>query len=56
MSKLILLSIVIGMITIPVRAARVKDARKGLRKVIVQTLIFEVVYLFALRFLWGRFD
>lgn len=55
MSKLILLSTVIGLVAIPILAAREKNARKGLRKVIVQMLIFQVVYLLALRFLWGRF-
>jgi len=55
MSKLILLSILFAMIGIPARAARVKDARKGLRKVVMQALIFEGFYLFALRFFYGRF-
>ena len=56
MSKLILLSIVIGMIGIPARAAREKNAAKALKKVVLQMLIFEVFYLFALRYLYGRFD
>jgi hypothetical protein len=55
MSKLILLSLLFAMIWIPARAAREKNPRKALRKVIVQMLIFEVFYLFALRFLYGRF-
>jgi hypothetical protein len=55
MSKLILLSLLIAMIGIPARAAREKNSRKALRKVIVQTLIFEIFYLFALRYLYGRF-
>lgn len=56
MGKLILMSIIIGIIAIPTRAAREPDLRKGLRKVVKQMLIFEVIYLFALRYLWGRFE
>jgi len=54
MSKAILLSILFALIGIPARAAREKDARKALRKVVVQTLIFLGFYLFALRFFYGR--
>ena len=56
MAKLILMSIIIGMIVIPVRLSREGDSRKTTRKLIKQMLIFEVIYLFALRFLWGRFS
>jgi hypothetical protein len=56
MSKLILMSIVIAMVVIPVRASREKDARKGLKKMTSHMLMFGVFYVFALRFLWGRFD
>ena len=55
MSKLILMSIMLAMIGIPARLAREKKPRDALRKVIKQMLIFEVIYLFALRYLWGRF-
>ncbi len=55
MSKLILLSILIAMIGIPARAARQKNPRKALKSVVVQMLIFEAFYWFALRFLYGRF-
>jgi hypothetical protein len=56
MGKLILMSIIIGMIIIPTRAAREPDPRKGLRKVVKEMLIFEVIYLLALRYVWGRFE
>jgi hypothetical protein len=56
MSKLILMSIVIAMVVIPVRASREADARKGMRMMIKQMLIFGVVYELLLRFAWGRFD
>jgi|GEM_PF-878332 len=55
MSKLILMSIMIAMIGIPARAAREKNSRKALKNVIVQMLAFEVFYLFALSYLYGRF-
>lgn len=55
MSKLILLSIIIAMIAIPARAAREKNPRKALRRVIIQAIVFEAVYLFALRYLYGLF-
>jgi hypothetical protein len=55
MSKLILLSIMLGMITIPTRAARDPNPRRGLKKALKQVLIFEAFYTFALLFLWGRF-
>lgn len=56
MSMLILLSLLFAMIGIPARAAREKNAHKALRKAILHTLIFEVFYLFALRYLYGRFN
>lgn len=55
MSKLILMSILIGMIGIPARAAREKNPRKAVKRVIVQMLIFDAFYLFALSYLYGRF-
>jgi F0F1-type ATP synthase membrane subunit c/vacuolar-type H+-ATPase subunit K len=56
MSKLILMSILIGMIGIPARAARAKNPRKALKSLIVQMLLFEAFYLFALSYLYGRFS
>jgi hypothetical protein len=55
MSKLILLSILIATIALPARAAREKNARRGLRKALVYMAIFNFFYLFSLLFLWGRF-
>lgn len=54
MSKLILLSIIIAIIAVPARAARLPNPRKGLRKVVLQILLFEAFYAFALIFLYGR--
>ena len=54
MSKLILISTVIATILIPARAARNRSPRMGLKKAIIQTLLFDVWYCFALVYLWGR--
>ncbi len=56
MAKLILLSLLFAMIGIPARAAREKNARIGLRKVIVQMLIFLALYLFALKYVYSHFS
>jgi hypothetical protein len=54
MKKLLLLSIVIAAIAIPARAARVKDPRRGFKKMIVHTALFNVFYFIVLIFIWGR--
>ncbi len=54
MSKLVLLSIIGATIALPAMAARHKDPRKGLRKLIIRMLIFEGFYVFALLYLYGR--
>lgn len=56
MAKLILLSLLFAMIAIPARAAREKNPRKGLRKAIVQIVIFEGLYLLALKYVYGHFS
>ena len=53
---MILLSLLFAMIAIPARAAREKNAKKGLRKVIIQMVIFEGLYLLALKYLYGHFS
>ena len=54
MSKLILMSTMIMMFMIPILASKEKNTKKGVKRVIIQTLIFQALYLLALRFLWGR--
>jgi hypothetical protein len=54
MSKLLELSILFATIAIPARAARHKSPQAGLRKMVINVLIFEAFYLFFLRFLHGR--
>ena len=56
MGKLILMSIIIFMIAVPARLSLEPDARKGMKKLVKQMLLFELFYLFLLRFVWGRFD
>jgi len=56
MSKIILLSIIVAMIAIPARLAREKNPRVALKRVVVQMLLYEVFYIFALKYLYGRFD
>jgi len=53
-SKLILASAVIAMFVVPIYASKQKNAKKGLNRVFIQMLVIEFLYLFALRFLWGR--
>jgi hypothetical protein len=54
MSKLILMSILIALITVPTRAAREPDPKVGLKRAVKHILIFEAFYAFALIYLWGR--
>jgi hypothetical protein len=54
MSKLIELSILIATIAIPARASRQKDPHVGLRKMVINMVIFEGCYMLAMRFLHGR--
>jgi hypothetical protein len=54
MKKLLLLSVIIASIVIPVRAARMKDPRKGLRATVVRTTIFNAIYVALLLFVWHR--
>lgn len=54
MSKLVLLSVIIASIVIPVRAARIKDPRAGLKKALKGVAIFNVIYLFLVLYVWHR--
>jgi hypothetical protein len=51
MSKGLLLSAVIAMISLPVMASREKDPKVGLKKAIRYTIAFNVFYLLCLRFI-----
>jgi hypothetical protein len=54
MAKLVLLSCVIGMIAIPIMAARQKDARRGFQRLVLMIIAFNLFYLFAMRFIYPR--
>ena len=49
--KLILVSILFVTILVPTLAARVKDERRGLRRVLFQMTLFIALWLVAIRFL-----
>ena len=53
MQKLLLLSIIIGSIALPARAARIKNPRAGFRKVVIYMLMLDAFYLIVLRFLYA---
>ena len=48
------MSVIIASIVMPARAARLKDPREGLKMVIKQIIIFNLVDLFMLVFMVGR--
>ena len=50
MSRLILLSVVIAIVALPVRAARDPNPEVGFKKAIKYMVVFNVLYLLALRF------
>ena len=50
MSKGLILSAVIAIIAVPVIAAREKNPKAGLKKAVVYTIVFNIFYLLALRF------
>ena len=54
MAKLVLLSVVIGMIAVPVMMAREKNPRRGLQRLILTIIFFNLFYLFAVRWIYPR--
>lgn len=54
MQKVILVSILFANVVIPIRAARDRSARRGLRKALAGMLLFEVAYLVAVLFIYPR--
>jgi Kef-type K+ transport system membrane component KefB len=54
MAKLLLLSVMIAMIALPAIAARSKSGPKGIRRTILSLALFNLFYVFALRFLFWR--
>jgi len=54
MKKLLLLSIMFASVALPARAATAKNPRAGLKKALVNMMVFNAVYLFALLYVYGR--
>jgi hypothetical protein len=54
MQKLILISILVANVVIPVWASREPNARRGLKKAVVYMIVFNVVFLLAVRFIYPR--
>jgi len=54
MKKLILLSIIFASIAIPARAAKLPDARAGLKKALLQTALFSLLYVVLVTQVWTR--
>jgi uncharacterized membrane protein YwaF len=54
MAKLVLLSTVIAMIAIPVVAAKARSGRRGLQWTLIGIVVFNLLYLFTIRFIYPR--
>jgi hypothetical protein len=54
LKKLILLSVIIASIALPARAARLKNPKQGLKKALIQVLIFDAIYVVLLTQVWFR--
>jgi hypothetical protein len=52
MAKLLLLSVVFAMVGFPIMAARDSNLQRGLRKALLLTVTFNLLYLFAVRFIY----
>jgi hypothetical protein len=48
------MSVLMGMVIIPALAARNKNPKRGLKRALIQVVMFNLFYLFALLFIWGR--
>jgi hypothetical protein len=55
MSTLILLSLLIAMVVVPIRAAAEPRPRRALRRMAWTLVLFTPFYLVAVRFIWPRF-
>ena len=56
MGKAILLSVLVGIIAIPLWAARDPNPQRGFRKVLLLVFVFNLLYLLAIRFIYPRFQ
>jgi hypothetical protein len=53
-AKLLLISILFMSIIIPARAAVAKDPRRGLKKALINMVLFNLFYVLALTYLYPR--
>jgi hypothetical protein len=51
-AKLLLLSVVMSMIAIPIITARTMSGRRGLKWTIILVVLFNLVYMFAIRYIY----
>ncbi len=49
------MSILVAAIAIPAYAAKTSNPRAGFRQLVIGTLLFNLGYALALRFVWGKF-
>ena len=54
MAKLVLLSVIIMMFTLPIAAGRQRNARRGMSRMLVMLFLFYLVYLFLVRYIYPR--
>lgn len=54
MAKFLLMSVIFGTIAMPVFAAREANPMRGLKKAVLLTFVFNLFYLFAVRFIYPR--
>jgi hypothetical protein len=54
LKKLILLSVIIAAIAIPARTARMKNGHKAFKKALIQTIIFNFIYVMLITQVWFR--
>ena len=54
MAKLLLVSVLIASVAIPALAARDPDPRRGLKRALWQTLLFDTLYALAVLYVYPR--
>lgn len=54
MAKALLLSIIFATIALPSRAASIKNPKLGLKKTLVSLAVFNLVYAFAIAYIYVR--
>jgi hypothetical protein len=54
MKTLMLLSVILASIGLPARGAMAKNPKQGLKKTLVNMMVFNAIYLFGLMYLYAR--